>query len=285
MESTYIKKLRILTILLVISLTAVSIAGAFLPATYQRDSASMAAQGAGQDMVDLFLVVPLLLITFYSASKGNRKGLLLYGGVLAYIMYTYVIYAFGVHFNRYFLLYCSTLGLSLYAFIVFMRGVRHLELDRWFRDAPVKMISLFLVLVAVIFYGLWLSTVLPATFGDSIPEEISNNDFLVNPIHVIDMAFALPALVIGAVQIWKKRPVGYLIASLALIFIIVLTIALAAMMIMLVIREISEEYTVAIIFGVVCIISVWLLVLLFRKMDTPTSRMVIGGEEASGTAN
>lgn len=271
MEQTYLRQLRILTILLAISLAVVSVAGAFLPSTYERDSASMAAQGAGQDMVDLFLAVPMLLITFYYASKGNRKGLLLYGGVLVYILYSFVIYAFGVHFNRFFLLYCATLGLSLYAFIIFMRGVRHVELDRWFEGAPVKLISLFLVLVALIFYGLWLSSVLPATFGNSIPEEISDNDFLVNPIHVIDMAFALPAVLIGAFHVWKKRALGYLIAALALVFIVQLTIALAVMVIMLVIREISEEYTVAIIFGVVCVISVWLLILLFRRLDQSPS--------------
>ena len=273
MDLTSVRQLRILTILLSISLAIISFVGAFLPETYARDSASMAAQGAGQDIVDLFLAVPLLLITFFSASKGNRKALLLYGGILAYIMYTFVIYAFGVHFNRFFLLYCSTLGLSLYAFIIFMRGVRNLEMDRWFQRAPEKPVSIFLVLVALVFYGLWLSTVLPATFGNSIPEEIIENDFLVNPIHVIDLAFALPAVLIGAVQIWKKRPLGYLIASLALVFIIVLTIALAVMMLMLVIRGISEDYTVALIFGIVCIISVCFLILLFRKMvDSSSTR-------------
>jgi len=271
MDVIHFRQLRVLTILLSISLAVISGVGAFLPETYARDSPSMAAQGAGQDMVDFFLVVPLLLITFFYASKGSRQGLLLFGGVLAYIMYSYVIYAFGVHFNRFFLLYCSTLGLSLYAFIIFMRGVRHLEMDRWFQRAPEKPVSIFLVLVALVFYGLWFSTVLPATFGDSIPQEISDNDFLVNPIHVIDLAFALPALLIGAVQIWKKRSLGYLIASLALVFMVLLTIALAAMMVMLVIRGISEDYTVALIFGIVCIIAVGLLILLFRNMDDSAS--------------
>ena len=62
MDLPYLKALRILTILLVLSLAMVSIAGAFLPDTYHRDSASMAAQGVGQDFVNLFLVVPLLFV-------------------------------------------------------------------------------------------------------------------------------------------------------------------------------------------------------------------------------
>jgi hypothetical protein len=192
--------------------------------------------------------------------------MLLYGGVLAYVMYSYVIYAFGVHFNRFFLLYCSTLGLSLYAFIVFMRSMKQYELNQWFIGAPVKLVAGFLVLVAAIFYVLWLKTILPATFGNSIPAEIIDNDFLVNPIHVIDLTFALPAIIVGAVLIWRKRSMGYLIAALALVFMVLLTIALAAMMYMLVVKGVSEDPTVLIIFGVLCIASAGLLVQLFRKM-------------------
>jgi hypothetical protein len=267
MDPAYVRTLRVLTILLAVSLAAASYAGAFLPGTYERDSASMAAQGAGQDLVDLFLAVPSLLFTFYYASKGSRKCMLLYGGVLAYVMYSYVIYAFGVHFNRFFLLYCSTLGLSLYAFIVFMRSMRQHELNQWFKGVPVKLIAGFLVLVAAIFYVLWLKTILPATFGNSIPGEIIENDFLVNPIHVIDLAFALPAIIVGAVLIWREKSLGYLIASLALVFMVLLTIALAAMVFMLVVKGISEDPTVAIVFGVLCMASIGLLVQLFRKMD------------------
>ena len=102
MTSTF-KTLRILTILLAISLAVVSIAGAFFSGTYERDAASMAAQGAGQDLVDLFLVVPMLIITFFYASKGKRVASLLYGGILFYIMYSFIIYCFGVHFNQFFL--------------------------------------------------------------------------------------------------------------------------------------------------------------------------------------
>ena len=60
MDQKKIKLITILTVLLLISLTIVSLFGTFIPTTYARDSVSMAAQGMGQDMVDLFIVVPLL---------------------------------------------------------------------------------------------------------------------------------------------------------------------------------------------------------------------------------
>ena len=266
MTIPYLKTLRALTLLLSISLAAVSLVGAFLPLTYEREAAHIAAQVTGQDLVDLFLVVPLLLVTFYLTQRGNRIGMLLYGGVLAYLMYSFVIYAFGLRFNRFFLLYCSTLGFSLYAFILWIKGMGRFEWSKWFRGMPVKGVSLFLILVAMIFYGLWLTSVLPSVLSGAIPEEIRQNDFMVNPVHVIDMTFALPALVIAGVLLWRKQSLGYLLAAVSLVFIILLTLALAAMMGMLRIREISEDASVVLIFGVICIVSAGLLVPMFRKL-------------------
>lgn len=268
----YIRILRVLTPLLAVSLAVASAAGVFLPGTYERDAATFAAQGIGQDLVDLFLAVPLLLVTFYAAQRGSRSGLLLYGGVLAYIMYSFVIYAFGLHFNRFFLLYCSTLGLSLYAFIVWMKGMGRADLSEWFEGLPVKGRSVFLILVALIFYGLWLSSILPAIIGDKVPEEILQNDFLINPVHVLDLAFALPALIISGILLWRRQSLGYLLTVVSLVFIILLTIALAVMMLMLMVREISEDATVALIFAVICIISAAFLFPMLRQLNRPNQK-------------
>jgi len=118
MQKKQIKLLSILVILLAISLAVVSYFGVFVSSTYTLDSVSMRTQGIGQDMVDLFFVVPLLLISLILTSKNNYKGILLLAGTLFYILYSFIIYALGVHFNQMFLLYCSTLGLSLFSFIV-----------------------------------------------------------------------------------------------------------------------------------------------------------------------
>jgi hypothetical protein len=59
---------------------------------------------------------------------------------------------------------------------------------------------------------------------------------------------------------------GYLLTAVSLVFIILLTIALGAMVLMLRIREISEEFTVAIIFGAICIVSDILLIPMLRSL-------------------
>ena len=271
MKFTHRKILRILTLLLALSLSLVSIAGAFFPNTYERDNVSLAAQGAGQDLVDLFVAVPLLLVTFFLASRGNRKAALLYAGTLAYIMYSFVIYCFGVYFNQFFLFYCLTLSLSLYAFILVFSDLKHQQVESWFERAPVKLISVYIGFVALVFYVLWLKSVVPAVLHNEIPKEVSDYNLLVSPVHVIDLVFALPGLLIASVLIWRKQGVGFIISSLALVFMVLLTLALAAMVIMLVLRGISEDYTIALVFGILSISSVALLALLFRKIKSPTS--------------
>lgn len=267
MAFTHFRILRILTILLALSLSLVSIAGAFFPSTYERDSVSLAAQGAGQDLVDLFVGVPLLLVTFLLASRGNRKAALIYAGTLAYIMYSFVIYCFGIYFNQFFLLYCLTLSLSLYAFILVFSDLKRQNIELWFNQAPVKLISVYMAFVALVFYVLWLKSVVPAIVLNEIPKEVSDYNLLVSPVHVIDLVFALPALLIGAVLIWRRQGVGYIIASLALVFMVLLTLALAAMVLMLEVRGISEDHSIAIVFGILSITSVSILILLFRKLS------------------
>jgi len=261
-----IKILRILTILLAISLAIVSVAGAFFPETYSRDSPSLGAQGVGQDLVDLILGVPLLLLSFYYAGKGSRRASLIYAGVLFYILYSFIIYCFGINFNRFFLFYCLTLSLSLYSFILFFSNLREQEVESWFEGAPVKGVSLYLIVVALIFYFLWLKSIVPAILHNQVPADVSDYDLLVNPVHVIDLVFVLPALIIGAVLIRRKLGLGYIIATIALIFMVLLTLALAAMVVLLALRGINEDYTVAFVFAALSVTSVIFTLLLLRRL-------------------
>lgn len=164
------------------------------------------------------------------------------------------------------MLYCLTLGISLYSFILFMTSLQKLEVAGWFEDAPIKLVGGYLFFVAIVFYLLWLKSIVPAHTENSIPADVINNDLLVNPVHVIDLAFALPGLIIGSVLLWRGQSMGYIIASVALVFMILLTLALAAMVLMLVVREVSEDYTVAIVFGVLSIASLLITILFFRRI-------------------
>jgi hypothetical protein len=269
MDIKLLRTITVLSILLAVSLSVVSFSGAFLPGTYKREVPSMAAQGTGQDLVDLFLVVPLLILSLVLVRRKVKAALFLFGGTVFYIVYSFVIYAFGVHFNSLFFLYCSTLGLSLYLFILVMSEAGRMEVEGWFGPGlPVRPFAVYVVLVAAIFYVLWLRDTVPAVFRGSVPSTVSNYGLLVNPVHVLDMAVALPGLVVTAFLLLRKRRLGYVLAPMALVFLIILAVALMGMVLTVNARGIGEDSSVAGIFAVLAVISTVFLVLFLKKMKT-----------------
>src|SRR5687767_13917567 len=103
-----------LSLLLAVLVAAASGAGILLEGTYAKESASWAAQGVGQDIVTLTLAVPLLIVSAIEASRGSKRALLVWTGVLVYLVYSYTLYAFFIHFNALFVVYTAALGLSFY---------------------------------------------------------------------------------------------------------------------------------------------------------------------------
>lgn len=265
MTKSQIRILIVLTPILAVALAVVSVAGAFFESVYARETASMAAQGIGQDLVNLFIVAPLLIISFWLMKKGNRTGTLIYGGTVFYILYSFVIYSLGVHFNRLFLLYCLVLGLSVYSFIIFFYGLK--EVRSWFgKGVPARATGIFLIIVAVVFYFVWLRDVLPAIIDNTIPKSVSDYNLLVNPVHVIDMAFALPGLIISGILLMKKHSLGYVFTPLSLVFIILMALALAAMGVIMNVKGINEDLSIVMIFLVISFISTGFLIAFLRKL-------------------
>ncbi len=262
------KALSALTVILAVSLAAASIFGAFAPATYLRDAPSIGAQGMGQDLVDLFLVVPLLILSLIFMLRGSRAAFTMHGGTVFYILYSFFIYSFGVHFNRLFLLYCLILGVSLYAFLLFMCELSGRDVQGWYDEKlPVRATGGFLILIAALFSFLWLKDIVPATLNDSVPKSVSEFNLLVNPVHVLDLAIALPGLVIAALLLMKRHRLGFILAPVFLVFIIILAVALIGMVTMLKIKGMSDDTSLAVIFAALAVISMIFLFVFLRHME------------------
>jgi hypothetical protein len=261
------KAIIILSTVIAISLAVVSFFGAFDTATYERDSASMAAQVAGQDLVDLVFVVPLFILSLIFMLRNSRIASFLFGGTVFFILYSFCIYAFGVYFNKFFLLYCLTLGSSLYLFILVILELNKIDAQSWFGEkVPVRLTGVYLLLIAALFYMLWLKDVIPAILKDTIPKAVSDYNLLVNPVHVLDLSIALPGLILTAVLLMKKHRIGYILAPVLLVFIIILAIALAGMVIMTKARGITEDISIAGIFIVLAVISTVFLYLFLKNI-------------------
>ena len=273
MQSHLTRSINIITILLAVILAVVSFLGVFDETTYERDAASMAAQGAGQDAVNLFIVIPLLILSLIFVNRNSKTACLIYTGIILYLLYSFVIYAFGVHFNRLFLFYCAILGLSLYAFVLSLIRLNGMDVQNWFKDSlPVRSISIFMLIVAVMFYALWLKSVLPAILNNTVPAEVADYKLLVNPVHVLDLSIVLPGLIITAVLLWKKQKSGLILAPTVLVFVLILAVALIGMVMMLDIKDITDDTSIAWIFAVLAVISAVFLFVFLRNLKNGRDR-------------
>ncbi|HDZ42253.1 MAG TPA: hypothetical protein ENH59_11335 [Bacteroidetes bacterium] len=270
MSTNQLRTITLLTLIMLVFLSVASFFGAFVDITYAREAASMAAQGMGQDIVDLFLVVPAVIISLFLMRKDKRVATLIFGGLVFYVLYSFIIYSMGVHFNLMFLVYCFTLGTASYVFISYFYALSRVDVKGWFEEGtPNQGIAIFFIIVAALFYLLWLRDVLPALVENKVPKSVSDYGLPVNPVHVIDISFALPGLIITAVLLFRKHNLAYILAPAGLVFMIVLTIALAAMVIMTRIRGISEDASLAYIFIILSVISV-IFLLGFLKRIKPS---------------
>ena len=233
--------------------------GFFIEDLY-RDTPINAAQAVGQDFITLVVALPVLVISAILAARGSRRAHMVWLGVLVYLVYTYVMYALAIQFNSLFLVYVALLGCSLYALIGGLVTTDFVGIKAHFsRGTPVKAVSIFLAVVAVLFYFLWLSEDIPALLAGEVPQGVIDSEAPTDVVHVLDMVWILPAMVLTAVWLWRGRALGYALAGTLLSFLSLLVLAIISMIVLEVLYGLAAAVGVAVIFGGVFAISLGML--------------------------
>jgi hypothetical protein len=228
--STSARLPAILALPLAVLLAAGALGGILLPAVYAREHPHWAAQGIGQDWVDLVFVAPLLALSAVFTLRGSRLFTLLLAGTLSYSLYSLVLYAFFVHFGPLFLVYTWALGLAFFALVGLVCALRAQGVKAWFEpETPVESVGAVAVLLGAAYSALWLSEVLPALVSGATPKSAAEIGFVTNPIHVLDLGIVLPAFVVGGVALLRRKPLGYWLAPTTLGFGVVMVLALLGM--------------------------------------------------------
>ena len=218
-----------------------SLGNIVLPEAYARESASWTAQGLGQDWFDLVVVAPMLVVLAAGALRGSRPSTLLLGGVLAYSLYSMVLYAFAVHFNQLFLVYSVALGLAFYGLVSLVTALGSEDVRSWFSArAPVRTAGIFSALVGAAFYVLWLSEVIPALAAHAVPKSVVETGLITNPVQVLDISIVLPAFLAGGIALARRRTLGYWLVPVMLAFAVILDLALLAMTMSMAARKVAE---------------------------------------------
>ena len=247
-------------------LLAIAAGGGLFITDLYRDDPNLAAQAVAQDLISLAIVLPVLIVTVILAHRGSTRAYLVWLGALVYVMYSYALMAFDIKYNPLFLVYVALLGCSLYALIgglatADMAGIKASLAGR----APVKTLSIYLAVLATLFYLLWLSEVVPALVAGTVPQSVLEEGTPTNGVHVLDMAWILPAFWITAVSLWRKQALGYALAGVMLSYFLLVVVAILSMVVFMVRDGHPVAAPQVVIFGIALAVSLGMFIRYMRS--------------------
>ena len=201
-----------------------SVIALVVPSIYASLSATFLPQAIAQDIANLAVASPALLVLAALALLGSLRAYLLWLGVLSFTIYSYVIYTFSIPFGPLFLLWVAVLGLSVYALFGGVSFTDHTAVARSFRSRrAIKAVAWFLIITGILFALLWLTEDVPALLSGTTPKSLVDMALPTNPVHILDLGLFVPAFIItGVLLLVHHHPLAFTLAP-ALIAFIVLT--------------------------------------------------------------
>jgi hypothetical protein len=196
-------------------LAAVASLGGLQLSNLYRDNAFVTSAWKGTDAVTLFVAVPLLAIAVAFARHGSWRALLVWFGVIDYLLYNYAFYVFGAAFNEFFLLHVTVFTLSIFTLLYGLVTLDASALSRRFAsDTPVKWISGYMMAVAIALSTIYvIQTVSFATTG-RLPNIVIATEHPTSVVFALDLSLFVPWLVLGAVWLARHQPWGYVVATI-----------------------------------------------------------------------
>ena len=163
------------------------------------------------DVVNLFIGLPILLGSLWAAWRGKLLGLLFWPGALFFGFYNSIAYTFALPFNWGFLLQLVLTILNTYTLVALVARIDGSAVKERLEGLVHERLSggiitgfglAFLLRVIIVVVNALLS-------GGILTEiEMAPN---------VSDAFISPALVIAGIALWKRHPLGY-IGGLGLLF-------------------------------------------------------------------
>jgi hypothetical protein len=221
-------------------------------------------QALAQDIANLVLVSPMWLILAGLALHGSLRAYLLWLGVLTFTVYNYVIYTFSIPFGLLFLLWVAVFGMCIFSLIGGLATIDHKAVASSFTSRRATLVvAWFLIITAVLFGLLWLSEDVPAFLSRSRPQSLVDMALPTNPVHILDLGFFLPAVIVTGVLLIKRKALAYTLAPAFIVFLILTGIPILLTPVVQATRGETAAWGVVVPIGtltaVLLILLVWLL--------------------------
>jgi hypothetical protein len=232
---------------------------------YYYDTVSSAAQQQGNDVITLFVALPLLVISTWMALHGSLRGRLLLTGTVGFFLYTYLSMCMLTAFNPLFLVYVAIFGLSLYAFILCMMSFDLEDLPHHFSDRlPRGWIAALLSVIGAFLALTWLGRVLSPIMQNTTPL-LDNGTTMV--IQAMDLSLIVPLAILAGILLLRRSAWGYLLTSVFVLKAIALGLAVSAMVVNMALAGTPEGAGIAIPFLVITVLNLLAATSLWRNIQ------------------
>ncbi|HET7142625.1 MAG TPA: hypothetical protein VFI68_01290 [Anaerolineales bacterium] len=245
---------------------------------YQNDTTLIAVGFRVGDAFTLVAGIPLLLISFWMYRRGSICGGILLTGTLIFFLYNYGSMALGAAYNNLFLAYIILMMMSLFGTLSLVMSFDQQTFPALFSERlPRRRISIYLIVSGVILFCIWLLlSIVPALIAGIVPAEVASYTTIIT--FVVDMGIIAPALVISGRIFLHREPLGYILASILLVFIDVLGCSLIVMGIAQQIAglmNIGQFVGFVVSFAILTLFSLGFTIVLFRNITDPAPKQTI----------
>jgi hypothetical protein len=184
---------------------ASALAGLFVPGFYRLVHPVLLAGSYGQDWMSL-AALPALAWAVRVARRGSLRGVVVWLGLLAYYLYAFALYAFGPQLTALYPLYVAIVSLSSIALVAVSLSLERSAFDgRFHGKLPTRQIIVLFGAIVIVLAPVWVAMMITA-IQEGKPS-------LFTTVHVLDLAFVFPTLVVAAVGLLRHRSWSYVLAG------------------------------------------------------------------------
>jgi hypothetical protein len=192
----------LLSLLIAVLMTIASVLGLTHPQTIYPTEALRQSFFAN-DVINLTIGLPTLIGALWLASRGRLVGLLSWPGALMFVLYTYLAYIFSMPLRWYYLLLLTLVTLSAYTLIGLLTCLDVGAVGRHLEGAVPARLSGALLMIFGAFVFLRVFSVIANAMTD--PTSVTATELAVLPADFL----ISPAWIIGGVQLWRRKALGY----------------------------------------------------------------------------
>jgi hypothetical protein len=195
---------------------------------YQYDSVNKAVGFQGFDWANLAVGLPLFFLGVTLYRRSQIRGQILLAAMFAYLAYNYLIGVMGNAFNSLFLVWTALFSIGLFGMALVLAGVHIPSLpEKLGAHFPRRSLSIYALSLGLFLLFSYLGEILP-TFRSGSTTPPSLEIYTTLELAAVELGLMVPLHILGAILLWRRYALGYLLAIILAVTAMLTFISLTA---------------------------------------------------------